>query len=295
MPFFGLKTRYVPVWGLLVLAGLTVALGGSAAQSVDSSLAQARENLRVSEATRRQAAAELAELRSSGKASPEIVSAYEAYVQSVEAIVDENRKTVREMEAAAARRLTSGAERQPSASATRLPGPGPEPKIPEEALVDELAVLEQEFNDSLAAFDEMLLKEIDLIRAKSAEKMKALEDEAAAAARRLKEKGIDIDSEGDETAAATAAEGTATDRRQGAQEQTAGDSQAGTGDDREAAARVGSGRSTGQSGQPPQRSSSQDDDIVARQLREAAENETDPVLKAKLWKEYENYKNSTRD
>jgi hypothetical protein len=37
-----------------------------------------------------------------------------------------------------------------------------------------------------------------------------------------------------------------------------------------------------------------DDDVVARQLREAAEAETDPVLKAQLWKEYKKYKNSTR-
>jgi hypothetical protein len=31
---------------------------------------------------------------------------------------------------------------------------------------------------------------------------------------------------------------------------------------------------------------------VARQLREAVEKETDPALKAKLWKEYEEYKKS---
>ena len=37
-----------------------------------------------------------------------------------------------------------------------------------------------------------------------------------------------------------------------------------------------------------------DDDIVARQLREAAEKETDPELKAKLWKEYEEYKRESR-
>ena len=37
-----------------------------------------------------------------------------------------------------------------------------------------------------------------------------------------------------------------------------------------------------------------DDDIVARQLREAAENETDPELKEKLWKEYEAYKKNMR-
>ena len=33
------------------------------------------------------------------------------------------------------------------------------------------------------------------------------------------------------------------------------------------------------------------DDIVARQLRELAENETDPVLKEQYWKDYNNYKN----
>ena len=36
-----------------------------------------------------------------------------------------------------------------------------------------------------------------------------------------------------------------------------------------------------------------DDDIVARQLREAAETETDPVLQEKLWREYIAYKKAT--
>ncbi len=36
-----------------------------------------------------------------------------------------------------------------------------------------------------------------------------------------------------------------------------------------------------------------DDDIVARQLREAAESETDPVLREQLWVEYRKYKAST--
>jgi hypothetical protein len=36
------------------------------------------------------------------------------------------------------------------------------------------------------------------------------------------------------------------------------------------------------------------DDIVARQLREAAEKETDPELKKKLWEEYYKYKEGTR-
>ncbi|MCZ6699718.1 MAG: hypothetical protein O7D94_12365 [Planctomycetota bacterium] len=35
------------------------------------------------------------------------------------------------------------------------------------------------------------------------------------------------------------------------------------------------------------------DDVVARQLREAAEKETDPVMKEKLWEEYKKYKEAT--
>ena len=39
---------------------------------------------------------------------------------------------------------------------------------------------------------------------------------------------------------------------------------------------------------------SKDDDIVARQLREAAEKETDPRLKKRLWEEYRRYKEGLR-
>jgi hypothetical protein len=53
-------------------------------------------------------------------------------------------------------------------------------------------------------------------------------------------------------------------------------------------------RGSAQEGAPrgtePDHSDGYDDDIVARQIREAAEKETDPELKAKLWKEYEDYK-----
>ena len=37
-----------------------------------------------------------------------------------------------------------------------------------------------------------------------------------------------------------------------------------------------------------------DDDIVARQLREAAMKETDPELRERLWEEYRKYKQSTQ-
>ena len=52
-----------------------------------------------------------------------------------------------------------------------------------------------------------------------------------------------------------------------------------------------SGERTGREGNPKDREdAAADDDIVARQLREAAEQETDPELRARLWEEYRHYK-----
>ena len=52
----------------------------------------------------------------------------------------------------------------------------------------------------------------------------------------------------------------------------------------------GGGQSSAASGASGQGTLDIDDDIVARQLREAAEKETDPELKEKLWEEYRKYK-----
>lgn len=45
---------------------------------------------------------------------------------------------------------------------------------------------------------------------------------------------------------------------------------------------------------PPDVGDGSDDDIIARQLREAAMNEEDPELREKLWEEYRAYKRSTQ-
>ena len=44
---------------------------------------------------------------------------------------------------------------------------------------------------------------------------------------------------------------------------------------------------------PPDVGDGRDDDIVARQIREAALKEEDPELREKLWDEYREYKRST--
>ena len=55
----------------------------------------------------------------------------------------------------------------------------------------------------------------------------------------------------------------------------------------------GSTQPQGKNGAPSERYDGSDDDVVARQLREAAEKEPDPVLKEKLWEEYRKYKEGT--
>lgn len=52
----------------------------------------------------------------------------------------------------------------------------------------------------------------------------------------------------------------------------------------------GGSHSTGRGSVPEDIPDGRDDDIVARQLREAAEGETDPELRARLWEEYRRYK-----
>jgi len=60
---------------------------------------------------------------------------------------------------------------------------------------------------------------------------------------------------------------------------------------------AGRGPSSGQDGAPTRPAdlpSPDGDDVVARQLREAAERERDPELKARLWDEYRRYRGGTR-
>jgi hypothetical protein len=115
----------------------------------------------------------------------------------------------------------------------------------------------------------------------------------------LREKGIDLDSTSDESAESEAKE-TAEESESDADKESTDNqgeqaSKEGEGDNQ--VAKSDSSRQ-GAEGTPRKQSghgSGEDDDIVARQLREAAENETDPELKEKLWKEYEDYKKNTSD
>ena len=123
---------------------------------------------------------------------------------------------------------------------------------------------------------------MDAIRAESAKKLQDLAQEAAEAAKRLRDKGVDVDTSESETSQEGDSQQEASET--GSTKDTA-DTETDSGD-----------RSRKQEKSAPtddrRRTEYEDDDIVARQLREADENETDPELKKKLWKEYEEYKKS---
>ncbi|MBW2193174.1 MAG: hypothetical protein JRF27_05230, partial [Deltaproteobacteria bacterium] len=251
-------------------------------------------------------------LKKSGTAAPDVIEDYELYLSRVQAIVAENRKKVAKMEMLHARydTLKSSDGSAPGGDAADML----DPAIPEEQAIDEVAWLDRQLDASLYEFDEILLTELDLIRAKSSERMQDLAADAAAAAERLREKGIEIDNgSGEDTqefgqdssgeqketteAAESAAEGGKEAQVEAAEETAAGGKAAETEKGREDGEVSTTGKSwegvEGSAHHPKNRYEPEKDDIVARQLREAAEMETDPQLKEKLWKEYEQYKKNT--
>jgi hypothetical protein len=169
----------------------------------------------------------------------------------------------------------------------------------------------------------MLLREMEAIRIQKAEEMRDLAEEAAAAAQRLRDKGVDVDTtspggeeetekageggqeiqtDAGEAGAAEAGEGSGEEQggiqtAKGGQQEGGTTPEGGTAQSGTTTPQGGLGGSKGEGGGQGQATAGQtqvyDDDIVARQLREAAERETDPELKKKLWKEYEDYKRGT--
>ena len=180
---------------------------------------------------------------------------------------------------------------------------------------EQVAELESLLVDSLEQFDDKLLKEEERLSARQPKDREtgygygASQDQGSGGGTA----GTGQTSgQGSGSSQSTGSEGTAgqdsqdseTDGTRAAQE--TGGSATGTGE--EGTATIGKGAGSGEGAGPPveeggaeqsDRRNSQpgkveletgDDDVVARQLREAAEKETDPELKKKLWEEYRKYK-----
>ncbi len=146
----------------------------------------------------------------------------------------------------------------------------------EQTRAEHIAALDAELNAGLGEFDELLLREQE--RVKAATPPQNHRNGAAGG--------------GNENAAGTKSNNADTG------DETNGDSNSqikSTNNGHSSGARGGtdSSKQTA-SGQPSGVPDGSDDDVVARQLREAAEKETDPELKRKLWEEYKKYKQGTK-
>jgi len=148
----------------------------------------------------------------------------------------------------------------------------------EQSHEERIASLDVELATGLADFDELLLREQERVK--------------AAAPRSASGGGTSEGGHGGDV------EGSAGESGDGDASAASGArSQAGGVGERSSAGAGGTPARTPQSGttrQPPGIPDGRDDDVVARQLREAAEKETDPELQKKLWEEYRKYKQGTR-
>jgi len=282
--------------GILVLL-LSVSLNAATRQEIESALESTRRDLRISIAAEKRIASDLEKLKKSQKASPDIIEDYEVYLSRVHAMVVENLDTLAKMDALYARYDTdNSSERSANQDDTASMM---NPEIPEEKVIDDVAALDLQLDSSLIEFDEMLLEELNLICAKSSEKMRDLAEEAAAAVERLREKGIEIDATGEEAPVESEQSSTAKEKTA---ETESGTFETGKGNESIETEDKGEKADQGKSGEggegsirhPKSRFDPKNDDIVARQLREAAESEKDPELREKLWKEYEKYKTDSQ-
>lgn len=288
--------KAIPATVLLIM--LSISLYAASMQKIESALESARKDLRIIMAAEERIYSELEKLKTSEDMSPDILKDYNTYLIRVQAMIAENRKKVAKLEALSAkyttRKATHGTSSSDDTSAML------NPSIPEEQVVDEVTALDRQLDSSLADFDEMLLKELDLIQAKSSEKLQDLAQEAEAAAQRLRDKGIEIDSDAKVESADShqdsSEEAKEADKEKGALEAGKESRSKDGRDDTAVTTKKDKSREgvQGSSRHPKNRYDPRDDDIVARQLREAAEKESDPELKEKLWKEYEQYKKNVR-
>jgi hypothetical protein len=296
--------RPAPIFFSLLALMLAMGPPGLAA-SLDDRLAAARLEYELGITTEQRILTELNHYRSTSDASPDRITLYETYLDRVRELTEEKRKRVQQLEQAKRRNRSATGSQSPE---TALPPPALD--IPEDQELDELRALQRDLDQSIAAFDDMLLTETELARVESDLKMKQLAQEAAEAARNLREseggggEGSEESESGTQSGASSSGsdDETGESGQEGAMEGNEGETwdaskdpggkETGRGRDRsKGAAKTSQGQGGKQSGgQPQPADTSQDDDIVARQLREAAEKETDPVLKEKLWKEYNDYK-----
>jgi hypothetical protein len=249
------------------------------AEALDE-LEQARHDLAISE----QVLATMIERVRLARADPGVEAAerqrLDQYLARVEKLVALNRERL-----AALSRPAAG---QPGGAASNAPRAAQAPRLATEA--EEIAELEKKLSASLGEFDELLLEEARRARTRNADARSNRGGSGGSGTGPAVAGGTGGGTEG-AGAAATAAGATASGNAEA-------DSPRSAGEPGSPGARI-TGTEAGAAGGttaavPPDVGDGSDDDVVARQIRKAAENEADPDLRKKLWEEYRKYKEGTK-
>ena len=292
---------------ILLLAALWT---GDAPAATDPQLQAAREELRLRAETERRMRRDFESLLAGGKMSAAEIADFEDYLVSLGMLVDQQRRAVAKLEGAG------------SAHGSGEQGNEPLPADFNRGQTDgeKIASLDAELGTSLSAFDEKLLREQKEISEKSraastsdAAGSQGNPDASSKQGGQREGQGQGQNSEGraadesgksgDESATGSVGAGGRSGKESGKQGEpgepgeTGETARKGQEGGEQVASAGGPGDAGGQAGNtnvPPDIPDGKDDDVVARQLREAAENEQDPELREKLWDEYRRYKASTR-
>ena len=252
----------------MLISGLT----GVACAAHDGRLQQLRSDRDALAAAQR----EFRLSRERGDLSAAETADYRAYLERLKRRVEADCKALAEVGV----RLPpdSGCPRQPG----RRLGPLPLDQASERTGREQTSALDAELEKELGDFDEKLLREQERVKAARPRASGGVAGSGGGAAGAGEEQG--------------GAEATAGQGQQGKEGREQGDGTSKEGGGGQTAPGTGArsaGRGTGNA-PPPDVPDGSDDDVVARQLREAAENETDPELRKKLWDEYRKYKRGTR-
>jgi hypothetical protein len=261
----------------LGVVALVLGLAVTAAQAdAVSELARARHDLAISEQVLARVSVQAERARADPATGPQERARLDEYLARVRELVAQNRERVQSLE-----------EKVQSAPAG-LPGGAGGGAVGVSGAAtnaEEVAVLDARLSGSLTEFDQLLLEEARKAQTR-APSSGASGAYSGGSGRKAGGKGAQQSDE----------EGT----RSGSPSTSAG----GNKDPEQAGAGPGSpggrieGTDPGAPGPtaavPPDVGDGSDDDIVARQIRKAAEAEKDPELREKLWDEYRKYKRGTK-
>ncbi|MGH8661882.1 MAG: hypothetical protein ACREUB_08980 [Burkholderiales bacterium] len=238
-----------------------------------SELAQARHELAISEQVLARMTERAEAARSDPAAGPEQRQRLDDQVARVRELVASNRERVRI--------LAQSVDAMPAGGAPAVPGDGKAASALTQA--EEIAALEAKLGVSLADFDQLLLEEARRARTRGATGASGSPGGSGG---------------GDAGERPSKASGT------GAKAPGAADRGKGKADPQRTAGEPGSpggrieGGDPGTTGataaRPPDVGDGSDDDVIARQIRKAAESERDPELREKLWDEYRRYRQGTK-